>query len=158
MIVVSDATPLNILVRIGHVDVIHQLFGRVLIPPAVRDELTHASTPVGVRDWISSAPPWLEIRAPAAAIDPVGTRDRGEREAIQLAAELKADLILMDDRRPRRIAVSLGLAVIGTIGILERASQEGLVDLPDAIQKLLSTDFYIDDELINAILRRNVNQ
>lgn len=156
MIVVSDATPLNILVRIGHVDVIHPLFGRVLIPPAVRDELTHASTPVEVRNWISSAPPWLEIRAPAAAIEPVTARNRGEREAIQLAAELKADLILMDDRRPRRIAASLGLAVIGTIGILERASREGFINLADAFQKLLATDFYIDEELISAALRRTI--
>lgn len=53
MIVVSDASPLNVLVRIGHVEILSNLFGSVIIPPAVAAELTHARTPDPVRNWLA---------------------------------------------------------------------------------------------------------
>lgn len=56
MIVVSDASPLNVLVRIGHVEILEDLFGSVIIPPAVAAELTHARTPDPVRAWLAAPP------------------------------------------------------------------------------------------------------
>lgn len=69
MIVVSDATPLNVLVRIGHIDLLAELFDEVVIPPAVRDELSHSATPEIVRSWLNSNPRWLVVRAPTSVVD-----------------------------------------------------------------------------------------
>jgi len=64
-VIVSDATPLNYLVEIGAADVLPQLYGRVIIPPAVRAELNHAKTPKALREWLSKSPAWLEVVAPS---------------------------------------------------------------------------------------------
>jgi predicted nucleic acid-binding protein len=154
MIVVSDATPLNVLVRIGHIDLLAELFGEVVIPSAVRDELSHAATPEVVRAWLNSNPHWLVVRAPTGVVDEVVARHRGERQALQLANELNADLLLVDDLRARRIATSFGVKVIGTIGILERAAIARRIDLHEAVRRLRQTDFYVSDGLLTEALRR----
>ncbi len=56
MLVVSDASPLNVLIRIGLVDVLERLFGRVVIPPVVAREMSHPQTPAVVRDWLANRP------------------------------------------------------------------------------------------------------
>lgn len=56
MLVVSDASPINILVRIGHIDILPRLFDRVLIPGTVAKELSHKRTPPEVLAWIQSGP------------------------------------------------------------------------------------------------------
>ncbi len=87
-----------------------------------------------------------------------GVLGEPEREAIQLARELKADLLLVDDLRPRRIAMSLGITVIGTIGILERAARQRLIDLEGCFRQLRQIDFYVSDKLLAAALRRHMQQ
>ena len=64
-VIVSDATLLNYLVEIGAADVLPQLYGTVIIPPAVRAELNHAKRPKAVREWLSKSPAWLEVVAPS---------------------------------------------------------------------------------------------
>jgi len=86
MIVVSDSSPINILVRIQHIDVLPRMFGAVIIPPAVAAELSHARTPSQVRALITSRPPWLTVRAPLHIDNTIGIDDPGELEAISLAA------------------------------------------------------------------------
>ena len=66
MIVVSDTSPLNYLVLIGHVDVLPALFERVVTPPAVIAEMLHPGAPTPVREWASTPPQWLEVVAPAS--------------------------------------------------------------------------------------------
>jgi predicted nucleic acid-binding protein len=131
MLVVSDATPLNVLIRAGHADLLVKLFGAVAIPPAVADELSRPATPETVRHWMAHHPSWLTIQSPRN-LDPGIPRNRGEREAISLALELHADLLLVDDRRARMAAERSGLACAGTIGILEAAAAKGLIDLRQA--------------------------
>ncbi|MBX3402763.1 MAG: hypothetical protein KF699_05035 [Phycisphaeraceae bacterium] len=155
MIVVSDSSPLNILVRIAAVDVLPPLFGSVLIPPAVAAELNHESTPAVIRDWLATCPGWLVVRPPAKVDPTILFNDPGEREAISLAAELGADAILVDDRRARRAAQQRGLVTIGTIGILETAAAKGLLGLPDALQRLVRTDFHIAPGIIESALARD---
>ena len=67
MIVVSDTSPLNYLVLIGHVEILPTLFGRVLVPPAVMAELQQSGTPEPVRRWAGMPPGWLETRAGTAS-------------------------------------------------------------------------------------------
>ena len=88
MIVVADTTPLQYLVLIQHEHVLPALYGRVVVPPAVISELSHDETPKLVRDWLTNAPSWLEVREPrevGRSSVPLGA---GEIEAISLAEEL----------------------------------------------------------------------
>jgi predicted nucleic acid-binding protein len=97
MIVVADTTPLRYLVAIDCEHLLPALYGRVLIPPAVAEELNHESTPEVVREWLASRPSWLEIRRPDHSLGPEVDLDWGEREAIALVEEVSADLLLVDD-------------------------------------------------------------
>jgi len=155
MIVVSDTTPLNYLVLIEQVDVLRQLYGRVIIPPAVFDELQRDRTPTAVRDWIANRPAWLEVHPvsvpPEAALEAL---DAGEREAIALAEQLGADLLLMDDRDGRREAVRRNLRITGTLGVLNEAAERGLIDLATTIERLQQTSFRASPELLQSLLNR----
>lgn len=155
MIVVSDASPMNVLVRIGHVGVLPELFHHVLVPPAVVAERSHVRTPIEVRTWIATAPAWLETRAPTQVDPTLDFDDPGESEAISLAVELRADLLLVDDRKARRAAVQRGLATTGLIGVLELAAARGLVDMRNAFVRLRTTDFRISERILNDTLARD---
>jgi predicted nucleic acid-binding protein len=99
VIVISDTTPVNHLVLAGYIDALPALFREVTIPTAVRAELLHFGTPEVVRRWIAQPPAWLAIKSPAR-IEPIPL-GAGEAEAISLAIEMNADLLLMDDRGAR---------------------------------------------------------
>ena len=152
--VVSDTSPLHYLVLCESVDVLRTLFGEVLIPPTVFQELQHQHTPPQVRAWAQSLPAWIKVQKPAV-LDQTLNADEGEREAIALACEIKVVAILMDDRKGRIEAQRCGLQVTGTIGLLEAAAARGLVDLTKAVQLLRQTNVRLDDELIEAALRRH---
>jgi predicted nucleic acid-binding protein len=108
MTAVSDTSPLRYLIAIGRADLMRDIFGRVLIPRGVEQELTDPAAPETVRQWIEQRPPWLEIRDLPQPPDPELTRrlDRGEAEAIRLAMDLRADFLLMDERRGRQMATA----------------------------------------------------
>jgi predicted nucleic acid-binding protein len=136
---VSDTTPLNYLVLVDAVAVLPALFGHVIIPGAVREELLRMKAPEKVRRWASDPPTWIEVH-PVTKVDETlgfGTadKDRGEREAISLALDLRPDFVLLDDRLAREAASARELRVIGTLGILEAAAARGLLD-PAAITRL----------------------
>src|SRR5271166_2370172 len=149
MIVVADASPLNYLIQIESDQLLHTLFGKVLIPAAVIDELHNPMAPRMVSSWVSQLPSWIEIRTVATAPDAsLGVLDLGEREAILLAQETHADLLLIDEKRGRLEARSRGITTTGTLGVLLTAANEGLVDAADAFQRLVSqTSFRATTEL-----------
>jgi predicted nucleic acid-binding protein len=160
MIVVSDSSPLNILVRIRCIDVLPALFQSVIIPPAVDSELSHPSTPEVVRAWLSARPSWLSMKVPAQLDPTLDFDDPGEREAISLALELHADFLLADDRKARKAAQARGLSVTGAVGVLavgvlELASARGLLTLSEAFTRLRATDFSIADSILDEVLRRD---
>jgi predicted nucleic acid-binding protein len=113
--------------------------------------------PWSFEKWADSAPSWLEVRT-ASFIDPGIKLGLGEAEAICLAAELHADQLLVDDRKARRIAIALGLAVVGTLNILEAASMRDMVDLPNAIRKLQLTNFRAPADLVKLLLDRDAER
>jgi predicted nucleic acid-binding protein len=128
MIVVSDTSPLNYLVLIESEEVLPKLFGRILIPRAVHDELRSPAGPERIKRFLATEPSWLEIHpSPDADDDGVRDLDAGEREAISLALTKSADLVLLDERRGRKAAREHGLAVSGTLGVLDRAAEQGLL-------------------------------
>jgi len=160
ILVVADTTPLNYLILIECEEVLAKLFTRVLIPPAVLRELQDSGTPEVVRQWTEKLPAWLEVRPAqerSAGALPVSL-GAGEREAIALGAELHADLLLVDDREAREEASKHGLRILGTLGLLERAAELGLVSLPETIERLGGTTFRIARALVEDALRRDVER
>jgi predicted nucleic acid-binding protein len=152
MIVVADSSPLVALTNIGHVDVLPKLFGQVIIPPEISAELSQPSRPQAIRDFIASPPDWLFERAPLA-IQPIPTLRPGELAAFSLAQELKADLLLIDDVRGRKAAADRRIPFTGTIGVLELAAEQRLLDLRDAFARLKNTDFWISPQLLDERLK-----
>src|SRR5260370_14407928 len=135
--IVADTTPLNYLVLIQGAEILPNLYRRVLIPPAVKAELAHANAPDIVRAWISQPPSWLEAVPLKLPVDSTLSHlDAGEGEAISLAVELNATLLLMDERDGVNMARARGLPVIGTLAALELAALRGLVNLPPIVDRL----------------------
>ena len=154
MIIVSDTSPINYLVLIDEIELLHTLYDQILLPPAVHVALQHPNTPSSVVDWAQHLPYWVKVKAPqqlvfAAHLNP------GESQAIALAIEENAILLLIDEQRGRAFARQQGLTVTGTLGVLEDGAQRGLVDLPIALQRLQKTSFQVSDSLLQAILHRN---
>ena len=97
MVVVADTSPINYLVLIGQIDLLTRLYTRILIPPAVLAELKHPLAPKLVRDWACDTPKWLEVLSPKDSLT-LAQLDLGETEAIALATEMHAELVLIDEQ------------------------------------------------------------
>jgi predicted nucleic acid-binding protein len=153
MIVVADTSPINYLILVGEINVLTKIFVTITIPRAVRDELMRPSSPEVVRDWIAQSPAWLQIREPSTLPDDsLAALDLGERDAIMLAIELRADQLIVDDREGRREAQMRGIPVMGTLGILRLASSAGLLNLRSVVKKLEATNFYIAPAVLKRLL------
>ena len=142
MIVVADTSPLNYLIRLGRPDVLREIYGRVLVPRAVLIEMQHSEAPPEVRAWASAPPSWLEamhVQQLDASLAP--ELGPGEREAISLALEVRADVLLIDERVGRREAEVRHIAVAGTLAVLLQASLRGYFDLPEALRQLRQCGF-----------------
>jgi len=159
MLVVSDNSPVRYLRVLACDHVLPVLFDRVLIPRAVLHELQHPHTPAVVRTWMAEPPTWLEVHAIAGPPDAGLARlEAGEQEAIVLAQELQADIVLVDDGKARDLAIARGLRAMGTVGVLEQAAIQGLLNLPEMLGRLLTTHFRILPSLINEVLARDAER
>ncbi len=152
MIVVADTTPIRYLVAIKSQHLLRALYGRVLIPPGVAAELSHASAPAVVRAWMSHRPEWVEIRRPRRQFEPEMDLDAGEREAIALAQEVGADLLLLDEWDGRAEAARMGLRVAGTLRVLVDGASLGLTDLEASFDLLRGTNFRVSSKLLDSLL------
>lgn len=156
MIVISNTSPLNYLILIQFVEVLPQLFEKITIPRAVYRELSDSAAPMAVQTWIVNPPDWLSIKSVERSPDArVNLLDPGEREAILLAQEIGADLLLLDDMKARRIATERGVAIAGILGILDRAATRQLLDLPTAVRSLQNTSFWVSDHLYQKLLDKH---
>lgn len=151
MIVISDTSPLNYLILIQKIDVLPSLYVRVVIPDGVLSELKDSRSPEPVRLWASHLPEWIDVRGPKV-IDQSLLLDPGESAAISLALELKANLLLVDDRAAATVAGTRGLQTIGTLGIIIRAAQAGLLDGPSTLDALATkTTFRASARLLDTV-------
>ena len=152
MIVVSDASPIIGLSAVGKLFLLKQLYEKVLIPESVAREIYEGEPgQPGIEelrgaDWITTQSNGNSFLV--RALD--GELDKGEAEAIALAIELRADLLLVDERRARKVAGRLGLQVVGVLGVLVEAKRRGLLAavrpvLDDLLEKAgfrISSDLY----------------
>ena len=112
MIVVADASPIICLSRVDGLELLPGLFGQVVVPPAVRDEIKAGSG--GTELLVAS--PWLQVRTVVdqSMVDVLSASlDLGEASAIALALECQADAVLIDEHAGRRLAAQRGLVVVG---------------------------------------------
>jgi predicted nucleic acid-binding protein len=143
-LVIADTGPINYLILIGHIDILPALFQKVILPAVVRDELKHRKAPAAVQQWIANPPAWAEVHPTPHAQDPAMAQlDSGEQDAIALAIELHADLILMDDRDGILVARTKGFRVSGTLGILAMAAAHGLLSLAVGLRPHQTYEFLL---------------
>jgi predicted nucleic acid-binding protein len=153
MIVIADTGPINYLILNDEIEVLPALYGRVAVPTSVCEELGRARTPEPVRAWIDHPPSWLEILSPTRSPDvELGRLDIGERDAILLAEELRADQLIIDEIRGRREAERRHLPCTGTLGVLAEGAERGLLDLRKAVGRLRETSFRISSDILDRII------
>lgn len=160
MIVVSDTSPITNLAAIGQLDLLQRLYTSIIIPVAVYDEMVNVGKSVPGATEVKTLP-WIQTQAVADQQRVITIQeseeniDLGEAEAIALALELKADLLLMDERRGRIVATSYGLQVTGLLGVLVQAKRNNLIQIvkPLLDQLIEQADFRVSDELYTTILQ-----
>ncbi len=156
MIIISNTTPLIGLAMVQHFDLLNDLFGEIYIAEAVYTELTQsqAQTSFGKKEVIQAS--WIkrcEINDRFSVDVLLDELDLGEAETIVLAHELKADWVLMDERKGRRKLTQLGFAKIGTGGLLLKAKQAGFIaELKPNLERLRREGFSISQTVIDALL------
>jgi predicted nucleic acid-binding protein len=150
MVIVADTSPINYLVLIEHIGILPRLYARVVIPPAVFDELTHPAAPAPVRDWTERHPIWLEVLSPKSTVA-LAQLDLGESQAIALASELGTGVVLIDELAGRLEATRRGLKVAGTLSVLDDADQAGMIKFDEAIARLRKTSFRISAAVLAEI-------
>ena len=143
MIVVSDTSPITSLLSIDLIEILEKMYQRVIIPDAVYKELVeeHITLPVFIE---------IEHARDKNYIDALKKElDEGEAEAIVLAKEKDADILLIDEKKGRRIAEREGIAIIGLIGVLLAAEKKGFIKSVIEVISLLHTKagFHISESL-----------
>lgn len=157
MIVVSDTTPLIGLASIGKLDLLLELFGEVYIPQAVYDETVTFGHEEGIAKQAVASADWVhvvKVQDRLAVNVLLDEMDLGEVETIILAGEMNADWVLMDEKKGRRKLSQLNIPKIGTIGILLKAKQLGLIPtLKSEIEKLQISSFSISQLIVSEVLK-----
>jgi predicted nucleic acid-binding protein len=153
MIVVSDTSPICYLLLINQIEILQVLYNVVTIPQTVADELSASESPPVVKNWMTQPPDWLQIQA-SETLQSIELEklDPGEREAILLAEQLKADLVILDDKAARQIALERGLTIIGLLGILKDAARAGLLNLETTFEQLREVGFWVAPSLLERLL------
>lgn len=148
MQVVSNSSPLIVLFNCGQLEVLQKLFGEVIIPEAVYQEVVHNTKN---REQSETIPRCNFIRVQPISMHPVSFShklDRGEIEALILASTLNADFLLLDDKRAQKEAKLQGLTFIPTFAVLLKAAQKGIIaDFDAVLTELQKKNIFISRDL-----------
>lgn len=153
--VISNTSPLQYLHQVGLLHLLPAMYGQVVVPEAVAQELGRGVS-LGIALPDLDTLPWLRIArvgstAALASLSDVGP---GEREVLALALETPTALVVLDDARARRHAGRLGITLTGTLGVLLKAKQKGHLEaLRPVLDRLEQLHFYLDAPTTVALLR-----
>jgi predicted nucleic acid-binding protein len=158
VIVVADTTPLLYLSRIGRLGILHAVHAEVIVPVTVWDELVILRPDAPGVEALRAAP-WIRVKddAERAGVDAAlaASLDRGEAAAITLAELLRADTLLIDERKGREVARRRGLHIQGTLGLLVVARRAGVLDsLRGILDELEREGFRVSAQLVMEALRQ----
>ena len=153
MVIVSDASPVTSLIQVGQLELLNAVFGQVVVPRAVYNELCKVpgqQTIIDQQNWlfIDHAKDLKHVKTLENELD------AGEAEAIVLALEMRADYLVIDEFKGRNKAEEIGLKIIGSLGVLLQAKQKGLISvvkplIDDLIQK---AEFRVHPALYQQVL------
>ncbi len=155
---VSNTGPVIALALIDRIDILQKLFQQVSIPDAVHKELLEGgSSGHGLPSYNKAT--WIQVLPLSSALDPLlqTVLDYGEASVIQLAREMKADYVLIDERKGRKIAREIfSLKVIGTARILVEAKRKGIIDsVGDALNRMRDSGYRLHDNIIRYALKES---
>jgi len=155
--VVADTSPLFYLAVLGRLALLHDLYGQVFLPDSVwKEALAGERFAAGTRPLLEDAQNrgWIVVRGLSVPSAPppslaLADLDIGERDALILAITLHAELVLIDELEGRAVAESLGLSIMGTVGILVSAKQQGFLPAirPELSRLLNETTFWLSRRL-----------
>jgi predicted nucleic acid-binding protein len=149
MIVVADTSPLNYLIQVEGTVLLAKLYGEVVVPASVVEELASEGGPEAVIRWSHSLPPWIKIQNPTSIPSGLEGLGNGERDAIALGVELHANFILIDERKGTKAARIAGINPIGVLGVFLLATEIGAGDGRMFYRKLMAeTNFFASARLL----------
>ena len=145
-VIIADSSCLIILANIGLLNILNDLYGEIIITPQVRKEFND-----NLPDWIKV----VEAKDKSLMQTLSISLDIGEASSITLCMEQKNEtLLIIDERKGRKVAKELGISIIGTIGIILKAKEEGKIkSLIVIIEKLESSDFRMSKQLKDVLLK-----
>ncbi len=142
--IVSDTSCLVILEKIGELELLHAVFGEIIVTEEVAREYR-----LQLPDWVSTQNPvnknYQQILEASV--------DKGEASVIALAVEMKECLLVIDDLKGRNLADALGIKVTGTFGVIIEAKLLGIISsVRPILAKIKQTDFRLSDDLERKVL------
>ena len=152
--IISNTTPILSLLKIDKLSLLKELYGKIIIPTAVYNEIEKGKEKSYYQDL--ELIDWIEIQdiQDPNSRDYFLDLDDGEAEVIILAKEQNADLVIMDEILGRRIAKQLNLKITGTIGVLLRAKENGHIkSLKDLLSELIEKGTWLNPKLISKVLK-----
>ncbi len=153
MIVVSDTSPITNLIQIGCLNLLNVVFGKIIIPQTVYNELCELADQKKIlddQDWISVIA--AENRSVITQLE--ANLDKGEAEAIALAIELQSNFLIIDEIKGRTIAENMGIKIVGLLGNLLKAKELGhLLELKPKLEQLVKLGFRINPRLYEHVLK-----
>lgn len=155
--VICNTGPIVALSMIDRIDILRDLFELVTVPEAVHMEILEGGTTnAGLANYQKVK--WIKVMTLSNPVDPLlrTSLDSGEAAVIGLARELSANLVLIDERKARKIARTIyGLHVIGSARVLVEAKRHGLLDnVGAALQAMRNGGYWIGDSIVDAALKQ----
>jgi len=154
LLVVSNSSVIIALARICRLDLLERLFRKIIVPEAVWKEVTIEGKPGSEKVRRTGFIHVERVHSERLASLLKEFVDEGEAEAIALALDDGADILLVDDRDARDLAKKLGLQVMGTLGVLALAKYRGLIqEVKPIIDELVGSGFWISSRILKEFLR-----
>ena len=153
--VICNTSPIQYLHQLQLLHILPALAGRVIIPPAVVEELSQGRTS-GINLPDVNVLKWVEIRRPVSelAVPLVTDLGSGETEVLMLALEMREAVVVLDDDLARRVAETLGLRLTGTLGLLLDAKKAGLIPaIAPLLEQLQTLRFRVAPHTRVAVLK-----
>lgn len=145
-VIISDTSCLIVLDKIGELELLHRLFGRIIVTPEITEEFQ------------KDLPPWFAVMEPANKTYQkilAASLDKGEASAIAFAIEQTDCLLIVDDAKGRNYAQQLGIKITGTLGIIVAAKLGGVItSARSVLEKIKRTNFRLSPDLEELILKR----
>jgi len=151
--IVSNTTPIITLLTISKLELLQQIYGKIIIPKGVYEEIEQGKEKPFYADL--SKFDWIIIKSikDREPIKYLRDLDKGEAEVIVLANEIKADLVIIDERLGREFAEYFNLKVTGTIGVLLKAKELGFIEkIKPLINQMIDSGIWLNKKLIDKIL------